>query len=428
MEKIPYIPNIHHSSTKKKDYQFTIKPIPRDSKDIEKIATFITEIYVTQEPIHLTLEFTFEELFPYVKFVTEHSIKNYLGVIAYEYNSNEIAGVVILEDLNNIKKESETEVFKRVGKFNEKYEKINVSIKPILERIAKYYSHNDCCHKKINVKFCCTANKYQNIGLMQRMLKFVVIEHPLFLEAEGFVTTATSITGQTAFTKNGFRTLVAEDYDIMEIEINNKEEKPFELMEEKLTNKNLQSTSELKVMYFEKQIRLIDDIMNQGDMVNEMEYNQSVIVYKKPDLTEEHQKTKYGEAIYVRDIKKRDIVDIFEHPVIIYEIMAKKEKGVWLTGKNVLNYTDVDVVFQPDELIEKLDYSLDKYKLYGIVGSYAKLKREVNGEEENIKLQMPSSSKEISLFDKIKEIFKNKKEVEIEVLNIKGEKKIVNCN
>ena len=411
------IPVVDYSSTIKKEYKFKITQLSKlNSSQLKEIVDFITKIYVNQEPITVTLGFTYEEMIHYISFITEKNIETGFGVIATETNSNTIAGVILSEDLNQVI-DGHSFACEKSSEYAKKYSILKEAIKPIMEKNSVHFK-NHFCLEKINLKVMAVSQKFQNFGLCGRMIKYLIHEHPILKHSFIYMNTSSSVTSQTAFTKNGFKTLYSQDYS--EIKVNN--DFPFKDMEDKLTTeKNLASTNELKIMFYEKKTEIKQPVLRESDYVEQLEMNHNNCVLHKNELEYENQKTKFGEAFLISEIKKKDIVNLFNQPCIISEIIYSK-KGYWVLATNIENYNQIDIVYPTYELIEKLDYNLSYYTLLEIKDSYAKIQKA----EEIVQLPLPSHEKEIKLFEKITTSFKSNLTVELEVIEIMGRKKIVN--
>mmetsp|Transcript_27343 Transcript_27343/g.28440 ORF Transcript_27343/g.28440 Transcript_27343/m.28440 type:complete len:462 (-) Transcript_27343:107-1492(-) len=414
-----------YSSTKKKEFKFLIQPLNKASADPEKLATEITSILITTEPIHLTLKFDFKELYPFILFSCINSIERGLGAIAYETTSKSIAAVILAEDLLSSPSEGALKVS---DSFKAKRHFITEAVKPLLAQTKEFFTSSSLLNK-IKFKIIATNTKFQNLGLMSRMINYLVHEYPLFANSEHFVAISSSITSQTSFMKNGFKMLASVDYSEIEVEESSnsgkdkKLIKPFLDMEDVLTEKNLANSPELKILHLQKK-PFNNTFKKESEYVEELEMNHNDYIYHKQILDYEHQKTQYGEAILASNLKARDLITLFEQPCIVVETISSK-KGVWILARDIINFKSMDIVFPEFDLIEKLDYTLKKYSLVEIKGCYATVRLEEEGKEvECIQLQMPSSVKEEKLFNDMVGKYKKQEAVDVEVICIMGQKKI----
>lgn len=426
------VPTVEYYSTKKKEYIFEIKPFTKELKITDKVCEMVTKAFIEQEPINLSLSFNYEEYYPFVQAIAEKNAEKGLGVVAIEKKSKEIAAVILNEDLIDII-DAHSIACKKSESFIEKHEIMRAALKPLLEKVKEFYAHTNEQFKKINIKKICTAKKYQNLGLITRLIKYVITEHPLYIFADSFVTASSSASSQIAFAKNGFKSILEEDYENIKITKVDKDKTSevfvFDKMEDLLTEKNIPNSPVFKVMYYEKKKDYIQSIVKESDYVEQLELNESNAVYHKNNLEYENEKTKYGEAILVNDVKKKDIINLFDQPVIVAEVLTSK-KDVWIYARNILDLTNVDIVIPLNELVERLEFNLDVYRVINIVDGYANLKlvKEQCSDkkpEVEIRLEMPTSKLESKLFDDITENFKINKETHLEVVNIMSKQKIV---
>jgi len=148
------------------------------------------------------------------------------------------------------------------------------------------------------------------------------------------------------------------------------------------------------------------------DYIKELQLNQLPVTFHYHHLEYEGEKTDYGEAVVVTEVKKNDIVIMYKKPCYILDISTSK-KGVWIVGRCVNNNLECDIVFKPTDLIERLNFQLKTGKILEINEAYATIKLDESNKE--ITVTMPSSDKEHFIFEKIKNKF-DKEEVKVEVL------------
>ena len=405
MEKVDNIKDysnnleIEFSSTRKKEFKFIIQHLSTETCKIEKVIDDIYSIFIKTEPFTIHLNIPKDELKSFITEVLENSVLKGLGAIAYEINSNSFAGIVLLEDLNdNITPypNSQSHLVESLGKLNSDLNFKGTRLKKLLFKILA------------------TKPEYQNIGLITRIIKFIVNEHLLFVHTDDFFSFSFNEMGHTAFSKNGFKTVKSKSIC---------EEECLNDLEENLLSKNLCSPSEYKIFCFTKLKNEKTGFIKDSEYVEQLEWNQSDYIYHKNDLQYEGEKTNYGEAILVGELKKRDIINLFNQPCIIKELPSNK-KGIWIVAINIFTFQDVDIVVPHHELIEKLFFTLENCEVKDIIESYAKII--YKGEE--ILIEMPSSNKEEKLFNSIKSQFSQGKTVQVEIIEILGKKKITKLN
>ena len=161
---------------------------------------------------------------------------------------------------------------------------------------------------------------------------------------------------------------------------------------------------------------LLNDIWGwmQGlDIWGWMQLNQLPVTFHYHHLEYEGEKTEYGEAVVVTDVKKNDFVIMYKKPCYIVDISTSK-KGVWIFGRCIYSHLECDIVFKPTDLIERLSYTMHTGKIVEINDAYATVKLDKSDKE--IVAPMPSSEKQHASFEKIKTLFDNKEEVKVEVL------------
>jgi hypothetical protein len=167
-------------------------------------------------------------------------------------------------------------------------------------------------------------------------------------------------------------------------------------------------------------------IKKDSEYINELENNHTYYKYHIQQLEYENQKTEFGEAVLASTVKPGDFVNLYSKPCIVKEIMPgyKKQKSIWILGRNLVDMKDCDIVIPQHELIEKLITKIYKGKLMEVKEGYAYVQIPDLGNEKLKKIEIPSSEKESKLSSKIFSSVEEQKIAELELIEIMGKMKI----
>jgi hypothetical protein len=198
---------------KRPNIEFEIRPIT--SEIIPEVAREGARILTDSEPIATSIHFNLEEAFKFLTFLAFSNVQKNLGICMYNKTDNELAAALLNEDFYSpitnpqeiIKAYDETD---QEGK--KKLEKIVDMYKTFGKQVPAYYKVPDAPLQVIHLIAGITIPKYKNLGLMTRLVKFMVNEHPLIRRARLIVTEATFPGSKIAFEKNGFKNVAQIHY------------------------------------------------------------------------------------------------------------------------------------------------------------------------------------------------------------------------
>jgi len=224
---------------------FVIRPIL--TEDIIPLTQLTASVFCSSEPLMSSLNFTLEEVLPFMKIIVENNVEKGMGVVCCLRSTGEYASVLLCEDMYE-----PTDARKKTCEISQGFEQKNaimaLALDPCLKAVKEYYEKPDKIFQTVNLKVAVTAPKFQGLGLMSKLVQFVVNEHPMTKLAKLFFTSASNKGSQTCFERAGFKTV----YEIVYKNMNVKGEKPFEDMEENLKKKGLKPTDKFKFMVLHK--------------------------------------------------------------------------------------------------------------------------------------------------------------------------------
>lgn len=236
-----------YKSKKDSLHEFEIKPL--SCEKVEEIAKIVAHICSTTDPVVNTLGFTQEELYLLLVGIAEINIEQHIGISCFEKRSGEFAAILLTEDLFYMKNPNKIlEVTQRLPHLHDRLDKALAIVKRCMKAVPKAYKKAEFPLQKLRIEVAVTHPKYQGLGLMTRMVHFLLHEHPYLKFAESVVTEATNPGTQTVFERNGFKSHYELSYKSFEY----KGERVLEAVEQKTKEKGFKPAKKLKVMILEK--------------------------------------------------------------------------------------------------------------------------------------------------------------------------------
>ncbi len=233
--------SIAFSSQKNPDLEFEIRPLHQ--KDIEAVSRWAAESFANREPIFHCLGFTPEDLYEFMRTCAEKCAQTNTAVLCCEKSSGDYASLLFTEDLFD-----PTDAVKKAGELNpsfkEKDKIMGSAIVPCIMPVIHNYKKPDQPLQKLNIKIAITAPKYQGLGLITRLIKFALEEHPVLKKYKMYLACASNPGSLAGFERNGFKILTQSVYRDIEVE----GRKVFETMEEELKMRGLKPAEKISVV------------------------------------------------------------------------------------------------------------------------------------------------------------------------------------
>ncbi len=201
------------ATKKMPNIEFEIKPIT--SEIIPDVAMEGARILTSSEPISASLHFTLEEALKFFTFLCFSNVQKNLGICCYNKTDNEFAAAILNEDFHSPITNPQ-EIIQAYDENDQeaqkKMEKIVAMYKTFGKEVPDYYKLPDGPMEVIHLIAGITSPKYRNLGLMTRLTRFMIHEHPLIKSARLIVTEASFPGSKVALERNGFKNVAQIHY------------------------------------------------------------------------------------------------------------------------------------------------------------------------------------------------------------------------
>jgi len=229
--------------------EFEIKPLSFDK--IEEICKQVAEICSSTEPTVNTLGFTQEELYLLLLGIAEINVEQHIGIECFEKNSGEFAATLLTEDLFYMKSPAKLlKATERLPHLHDRLDKSLAVIKKCMKAVQNAYLKPELPLQSFRIEVAVCNPKFQGLGLMTEMVRFMIKEHPFLKFAKSIVIEATNPGTQLVFERNGFKTYYELSYKNFEY----KGEKILAGVEDKTQEKGFKPAKKLKVMVYHRQL------------------------------------------------------------------------------------------------------------------------------------------------------------------------------
>jgi len=241
---VTYVPE------KNKDLEFEIRPMTNDR--IAEINMITSGVFITMEPFWSSTGATHEDLHIVFEMLGNDCMKNGLGLACYEKKTGELAAAIYNGDAaNEVTFDDQIEVAKVQGR-NKLIENL-LMLKDIASQCeaAAPGTYKKPANKgeALHLNVVCCVPKYQNLGIITRMVRFMLNEHPVIKNYKHIVSEAYTPGSRIPFERNGFKVV----HQVLFKDFEKDGKRPLAHIEDTLKSKGYRPSDGMRCMVYDKE-------------------------------------------------------------------------------------------------------------------------------------------------------------------------------
>ena len=251
MQSSDKVPNFRVSYVPERKPELEFEICPMTSDRIEEINKTGAWVFCNFEAFFSSMNTSQEDMNVIFDMLGKSCLKSGLGLVCYEKKTGDIAAVIYNGDMSeHASLDDLIKLFRSQGRH--KLADIYVLLKDIVEAGEKAcpeaYEAPEKYGEGLHLIIAACMPKYQGLGIITRMVEFMLNEHPLIKNYKHIVTEAFSIGSKIAFERNGFKTVNT----LLFKEFEKDGKRPLAHIEESMKSRGLRPSDGSRCMVFDR--------------------------------------------------------------------------------------------------------------------------------------------------------------------------------